>query len=536
MTKQKSLWLLGGTAVVVLLAAAGMFTNFLNRPTDNLPDVASLPKATDTQIVDLKDGDTYEMTAGFVQKEIGNREYAMLAYNGSIPGPILRVPQGANVTLNFKNDTGIETLLHSHGLRLDNASDGTDLVQEAIPPGGEFTYALSFPDAGMYWYHPHVREDLAQDLGLYGNYLVTPEETGYWSPVNREVPLFVDDILIEDGEIVPHGTEDANFALMGRYGNIMLVNGDTNYELKVQPGEVVRFFITNAANVRPFRIAFSGGAKMKLVGSDASAYERETWQDTVTIGPSERAVVEVMFPEIGTYKMQNTTPESTTTIGTVVVSGDTVSPSYTTEFATLREHTSVVADINRVRSFFDKPVDKSLRLSMNMNRQMQNMMQNGSHSMGGGMMMDGGMMMGGSEDGIEWEDTSSAMNASSDTSMVDWDMIDTATGKKNMDIDDWNFAVGDLVKIRIDNDETTMHPMQHPIHFHGQRFLVLSRDGIAETNMAWKDTALIPSGETMEILLEVTNPGEWMAHCHIAEHLEAGMALQFTVKGESAVQ
>ncbi len=75
-----------------------------------------------------------------------------------------------------------------------------------------------------------------------------------------------------------------------------------------------------------------------------------------------------------------------------------------------------------------------------------------------------------------------------------------------------------------------MHPMQHPIHFHGQRFLVLSRDGEQETNMAWKDTVLIPSGETVEILLEVTNPGEWMAHCHIAEHLEAGMMLPFNVK------
>lgn len=528
--KQKSLWLLGGVASIVLFAGMFLLADFLNRPTDNLPDVATLPEAVETQMIDLKDGDTYEMSASFVKKEIGNREYAMLAYNGSIPGPILRVPQGANVTLNFKNETNIETLLHSHGLRLDNASDGTHLVQMPIPPGGEFTYSLSFPDAGMYWYHPHVREDLAQDLGLYGNYLVTPEEAGYWSTVNREVPLFVDDILIEDGEIVPHGSEDANFALMGRYGNVMLVNGDTNYQLDVQPGEVVRFFITNAANVRPFRLAFTQGAKMKLVGSDASAYERETWQDNVTIGPSERAVVEVMFPSVGTYMMQNATPESTTTLGTIIASGSVASPSYTTTFNVLREHTSVVSDIDRLRSFFDKSVDKSLRLSVNMNAQMSGMMQDGAHSMGGGSMMHGGMMMGGSVDGIEWEDSSSAMNASSDTSMVDWDMIDTATGKKNMDIDDWNFAVGDLVKIRIDNDDTTMHPMQHPIHFHGQRFLVLSRDGEPETNMAWKDTVLVPSSETVEILLEVTNPGTWMAHCHIAEHLEAGMALPFTVR------
>lgn len=71
-----------------------MLTNFLHRPTDNLPDVATLPKAVETQIVDLKDGDTYEMSAGFVKKEIGNHEYTMFAYNGSIPGSVLRVPQG----------------------------------------------------------------------------------------------------------------------------------------------------------------------------------------------------------------------------------------------------------------------------------------------------------------------------------------------------------------------------------------------------------------------------------------------------------
>lgn len=533
--KQKTLWVLGGVVALALIAGAFLFTPILNRPSDNLPDVASLPKATDTQIVDLKDGDTYEMTAGYVQKEIGNRAYAMLAYNGSIPGPILRVPQGANVTLRFKNDTNIETLLHSHGLRLDNTSDGTHLVQEAIPPGGEFTYNLSFPDAGMYWYHPHVREDLAQDLGLYGNYFVMPEEVGYWSPVNQEIPLFIDDILMENNEIVSHGTENATYALMGRYGNVMLVNGDTDYQLKVQPGEVVRFFITNAANVRPFRIAFSDGAKMKLVGSDASAYEREIWQDAVTIGPSERAVVEVIFPKSGAYRLQNSTPESTITLGTIVASGEPASPSYADTFDVLREHASVISDIDRLRSSFGKPVDKSLRLSVSMNARMSDMMQNGTHSMEGGMMMHGGMMMGGSENGIEWEDTSSTMNASSDTTMVDWDMIDTATGKKNMDIDDWIFAVGDTVKIRIKNDKTTMHPMQHPIHFHGQRFLVLSRDGVAETNMAWKDTVLIPSGQTVEILLEVTNPGTWMAHCHIAEHLEAGMALPFTAKGRIGV-
>jgi FtsP/CotA-like multicopper oxidase with cupredoxin domain len=511
-----------GGVIGVVFATLFVFCWF-EQLSNDADDRVLLPEAVETSIVDLEDGDTVEMTAEVVRKTIGNREYAMLAYNRSIPGPILRVPQGANISMVFTNNTSMETLLHSHGLRLDNTFDGTHFVQDAIAPGEVFTYALTFPDAGMFWYHPHVREDSAQDLGLYGNYFVTPQEEGYWSPVNQEIPLFVDDLRIENGEIVPYGDEDANFALMGRYGNVMLVNGDTDYQLDVRPGEVVRFFMTNAANARPFLLAFSGGAIMKLVGADASAYERETWQSAITIGPSERVVIEVLFPESGSYKLQNITPESTTTIGTIVATGDIASPSYATDFTTLHEHKSVIADIDRLRSLFDKPVDKSLRLTVDMNMSMQNMMNDGSHSMGGGMMI------GGSEDGIEWDEPSSAMNAVSDISMLDWNLIDTGTGKKNMNIDDWNFSVGDIVKIRIDNTESSMHSMQHPIHFHGQRFLILSHDGIAETNMAWKDTVLIPSGETVDILLEVTNPGEWMAHCHIAEHVEAGMMLPFTV-------
>lgn len=75
-----------------------------------------------------------------------------------------------------------------------------------------------------------------------------------------------------------------------------------------------------------------------------------------------------------------------------------------------------------------------------------------------------------------------------------------------------------------------MHPMQHPIHFHGQQFLVLSINGVKQTDLVWKDTVLVPSGQTIDILLYPTNPGTWMAHCHIAEHLEDGMMFTYTVK------
>lgn len=75
-----------------------------------------------------------------------------------------------------------------------------------------------------------------------------------------------------------------------------------------------------------------------------------------------------------------------------------------------------------------------------------------------------------------------------------------------------------------------MHPIQHPMHFHGQRCLILARNGVKETNLVWKDTVFIPSGETVDILLDTLNPGTWMAHCHIAEHLEAGMMMKYKVQ------
>ncbi|SVC47864.1 uncharacterized protein METZ01_LOCUS300718, partial [marine metagenome] len=94
----------------------------------------------------------------------------------------------------------------------------------------------------------------------------------------------------------------------------------------------------------------------------------------------------------------------------------------------------------------------------------------------------------------------------------------------------WEFDQGDVVKIRIFNSPDSFHPMNHPIHLHGQRFLVLNRDGNLNQNLVWKDTAILPVGSTMDLLVEMSNPGEWMFHCHISEHLQAGMSFNFTVR------
>jgi FtsP/CotA-like multicopper oxidase with cupredoxin domain len=132
-------------------------------------------------------------------------------------------------------------------------------------------------------------------------------------------------------------------------------------------------------------------------------------------------------------------------------------------------------------------------------------------------------------DGLEWEDLMPEINRQTDTSNMVWQLVDRETGAENADIA-WAFKVGDKVKIRLVNTMDSDHPMHHPFHVHGAgRFLVLSRDGERETNLVWKDTVLLRAGETVDILLYVTNPGLWMAHCHIAEHTESGMMFSFEV-------
>jgi FtsP/CotA-like multicopper oxidase with cupredoxin domain len=132
--------------------------------------------------------------------------------------------------------------------------------------------------------------------------------------------------------------------------------------------------------------------------------------------------------------------------------------------------------------------------------------------------------------GIEWEDDMVEVNRMTTPANMRWKLVDHETGAENAEID-WTFRVGDQVKLRLVNEMDSDHPMPHPFHVHGAgRFLVLARDDVVEPNLVWKDTVLVRTGENVDILLEVTNPGRWMAHCHIAEHHESGMMFSFNVE------
>ena len=212
-------------------------------------ETAGLPAAHPIEWLELADGDVLDLRIGPVAKHLGDATVRMLAYNGSVPGPTLRVRQGSELVVNVANETDLEATVHWHGLRLDNRFDGVPHVtQEPVPPGGRFRYIVRFPDAGIYWYHPHVREDVQQDLGLYGNLQVRSPRADYFGPAHREEVLLLDDVLLADDGLVPWGTEATTHALMGRFGDVLLINGDSAWNTEVSYGDIVRLIITNAAS------------------------------------------------------------------------------------------------------------------------------------------------------------------------------------------------------------------------------------------------------------------------------------------------
>jgi len=584
----------------------------LPTPVESFPtDPSGLPEAGRPEVLELAHGDTLNLKVGPVAKRLGESTVRMLGYNGSIPGPTLKVQQGSEIVVEVTNQGDLDTTVHWHGLRLENKYDGVPHETQApIPVGGGFTYRIQFPDPGLYWYHPHIREDYTQELGLYGNILVAPTDPEYWPPVDRELVLTVDDLLVEDGKIAPFSPTETSYAAMGRFGNVFLTSGEPDLHLEVRAGEVVRLWLTNTANTRVFNLMLPG-ARMKLVGGDSGRVEHQEFVDQVLLAPSERAVVDVLVDQPGDLALEHHTPDRAYRLARFTVTEDGGGSVAAGEFGVLGRAPELAAEREQLAAWLAAPPGKVLALVAQMDdpaalppdagpveyacpmhpevtsdqpgrcpkcgmkllatqapaatayacpmhpevvsdqpgrcpkcgmkllpaqsvpkpaaADAAAMEDHGGHAAG----HDHGEGHG-TADGIEWEDDMVEVNRLTTTATMHWRFLDRTSGTDSATID-WHFTVGDQVKLRLVNEMDSDHPMHHPFHLHGAgRFLVLSRDGVAEPNLVWKDTVLVRTGQVVDILFDVSNPGLWMAHCHIAEHMQSGMMFSFNVARDRA--
>ena len=404
----------------------------------------------------------------------------------------------------------------------------------------------------------------------------------------------LDDVLVEDGRIAAFHEAGPTHVAMGRFGNVMLTGGETNLALGAHVGEVVRFYFTNTANTRLFNVALPGARmklvgsdsgryehetfveEVLLAPSEraivdvrfdtpgATPLEHRTPGRTYTLGTVD--VDRDGHDVVGTRRRSTSCAPAKSWRAGARASTTHVArrPDKTLAFKSLmpllygdtetdrgglhvpdapRRRRDRAGDVPAVRHEARPRADRvrvpdAPRRHVGHRRHVPEVRDAARPAADASAERGHAARARGHEhahahdtpDGLEWEDLMPEINAASNAHNMIWKLVDVDTGKENWEID-WAFRVGDLVKIRLLNDMDQDHPMHHPFHIHGAgRFLILARDDVVEPNLAWKDTVLVRSGETVDILLEVTNPGLWMAHCHIAEHNQSGMMFSFPVR------
>jgi len=404
------------------------------------------------------------------------------SYNGTVPGPEIRVARGDRVIVHFTNDLPEPTTIHWHGVRVPNDVDGVPGVsQPEVFPGETFTYDFVVPDSGTFWYHPHVRSAEQVGAGLYGSFVVTdPDEP---RDLGDELTLVLSDIdLREDGSLETDIIGENLQLLFGREGNTLLVNGKLDPTLVARSGRRQRWRVVNAARTRYYQLAIAGHQFLRF-GGDGGMIEHPVATETIVVAPAER--VEVVFTP---------SAEPGTTLPVRWVPYDRGFGS------TVRDEVQVMnIEVGDQSPYADAPLPA---LSRN----------------------------------IEPLDLSSATELSLELTQNDKEDGTLALGING--IPSWEAPPiqATLGETQIWTFKNTIS-FAHPMHLHGYFFQVLSVDGTPPAVREWKDTVDVHvDGETKIAVHFDERPGMWMLHCHILDHSESGMMTMVDVSdgGEHA--
>jgi len=449
--------------------------------------VGLLPRSGDARVASIKEFQLTPKPARVSLVGPQHPETAVWAYNGSIPGPEIRVRQGDRLRVTVENGLAEETTLHCHGIRLPNAMDGVPhLTQAPIAPGTSFVYAFDVPDAGTYWYHPHVNSAGQVGRGLSGA-LIIEEQTPI--RVDRDVVWVLSDWrLLPDAQISNDFRNMHDMSHNGRVGNTVTVNGRIAETFDVRREERIRLRLINAANARIFGLTFTGH-KPRVVAYDGQPVEpHEPAEGRIVLGTAMR--IDVILDMTGKpgdrfQVIDNFYRGLEYRLLELVYGDQELREQFLNESIALPANTLPEPDAN-----------KAERHEIVFNGGMMGGMMMGERGMGMNMMDMMAMM----RSGKIW-----FINGQAHLGHVHEPMLTLQRGRSYV--------------LAMINETAWWHPM----HLHGHAFRVISRNGKPTRYREWQDTVLIAPREKVEVAFVADNPGNWMFHCHILEHQESGM-------------
>ena len=408
------------------------------------------------------------------------------SYDGEVPGPVIRVRQGERLRVAFENRLAEETTVHWHGIRLPNAMDGVPHVtQDPVPPGGRFVYEFEPPDAGTYWYHPHTRSSVQVGRGLYGALVVEEPRP---PKVDRDLVWMLDDWrMTREAAIVDDFGNRHDQAHAGRLGNTVTVNGLVPEQLRVGSGERIRLRLVNAANARIFALRFTDHEPVIIALDGQPCEPHEAPDGRIVLGPAMRAdVILDMNGTLGRHYPVIDDFDKNTTYRLLDLSYDTDAP----------------------RRWFPLFGPGPLPANPLPEPDLANAVRHEVLLEGGAMGGMAGAYLKGQLESVE------SLNKKGKF----WS-LNSIVAHGHMMPPLLTFERGQSVVLEMYNDSF----FDHPMHLHGHSFRVLTRDGKPVPNDVWRDTVLVARQERVEVAFVADNPGDWMFHCHILEHQEAGM-------------
>jgi len=396
-------------------------------------------------------------------------------YDGGLPGPLIRIRVGDRLIVHFTNQLPQPTTVHWHGVRVPFRMDGVPgHSQPEVLPGQTFTYDFQVPDAGLFWYHPHVMSAAQVGFGLYGALLV--EDPGDGVGVADEFVLVLSDIALEeDGRTFesPDSGGSAGMAF-GREGNHLLVNGREGGRIAARSGVAQRWRIVNAAKSRYFEVDLGAGHPFLRIGSDGGLQEYPVQSDTLVLGPGERADVIVV-------------PRGAP--GQEVVARSLL---YNRGYGSI-EARHPYDDLFTI-AIVDLPPVPPTPLPR-VRRDIQPLAAAGATPVNLELTID-----------QDAHGTFAYAIKANGVTLSSTKMLAAHIGETQL----WTL--------------TNKTKWSHPFHLHGFFFQILDDQGQPVHPLAWKDTVDVPFEKSARALVRFDDrPGMWMMHCHILDHAEGGL-------------